>query len=80
MTCEGCHQAERAPVRRAKIGERGGKVAVVLDVPIEECPSCGERWVAWDVAERLDVMLSEMLAGEVEVATRHYDSANQPAA
>jgi YgiT-type zinc finger domain-containing protein len=79
MSCERCHQAERTAVRRAKVAERDGKVALVLEVPMEECPSCGERWLTWDVAERLDAMLAEMLAGEIEVATRHFDAANEAA-
>ncbi len=44
MACERCNQDERVPVKRAKLAERDGKVAVVLDVPMEECPSCGDRW------------------------------------
>jgi hypothetical protein len=40
---------------------------------MEECPACGERWLAWDVAARLDELLTGMLDGDVEVATRHYD-------
>jgi YgiT-type zinc finger domain-containing protein len=73
MRCERCDQAERVPVRRAKTTERAGHVAVVLGVPMEECPSCGERWLAWDVAARLDEILTAMLASDVEVATRHYE-------
>ena len=60
-------------VRRAKTAERDGRVAVVLDVPMEECPACGEHWLAWDVAARLDELLTSMLTSDVEVATRHYD-------
>lgn len=73
MRCERCDQAVRVPVRRAKTAERDGKVAVVLGVPMEECPACGERWLAWDVAARLDEVLTAMLSGDVEVATRHFD-------
>jgi YgiT-type zinc finger domain-containing protein len=73
MRCERCDQAARVSVRRAKTAERDGRVAVVLGVPMEECPACGERWLAWDVAARLDELLTAMLAGDVEVATRHYD-------
>jgi YgiT-type zinc finger domain-containing protein len=75
MRCERCDQDERRPVKRAKLAERDGKVAVVLDVPMEECPACGDRWLAWDVARRLDELLDEMLASDVEVATRHFASA-----
>ncbi len=73
MRCERCDQAIRVPVRRAKIAERAGRVAVVLGVPMEECPACGERWLPWDVAAHLDGMLTAMLDGDVEIATRHYD-------
>jgi len=80
MRCQHCDQGDRIPVRRAKTAERDGKVAVVLGVPMEECPACGDRWLTRDVASRLDVMLSAMLAGDVEVATRHFDEPARPAA
>jgi len=57
-------------VRRAKTAERDGKVAVVLEVPIEECPSCGDRWMSWEVSRRLDELLRSMLDSDVELATR----------
>jgi hypothetical protein len=37
---------------------------------MQECLACGERWLDWEVARRLDVMLDAMLARDVEVATR----------
>lgn len=80
MSCGRCDQGERVPVRRAKSAERDGKVALVLGVPMEECPACGERWLDWEVARRLDALLTSMLAGDVEVATRHFDLAELPAA
>ncbi len=58
---------------------RRGRVVVVLDVPMEECPACGERWLDWDVARRLDAILAAMLAGDAEIATRHYDEAETAA-
>ena len=73
MRCELCDQADRHSVRRAKLAERDGKVAVVLDVPMEECPACGDRWLRWEIAGRLDELFSEMLASDIEVATRHFD-------
>jgi YgiT-type zinc finger domain-containing protein len=79
MRCERCDQGDRVAVRRAKIAERAGKVAVVLGVPMEECSACGERWLAWDVAERLDEMLTTMLDSDAEVATRHFDDARTAA-
>ena len=74
MRCQRCDEGVRIPVRRAKTAERDGKVAVVLGVPMEECPACGDRWLAWDVAQRLDELLTTMLAGDLEVATRHFDA------
>ena len=47
---------------------------------MQECPACGERWLDWEVARRLDVMLDAMLAGDVEVATKHYQESDLPAA
>ncbi|MEX2627872.1 MAG: YgiT-type zinc finger protein [Ilumatobacteraceae bacterium] len=73
MRCERCDQADRHPVRRAKLAERDHKVAVVLDVPMGECPACGDRWLRWQVAGRLDELFSEMLVSDIEVATRHFD-------
>lgn len=75
MTCERCSQDQRIAVRRAKVGELDGKVAVVIGVPMEECPACGERWLAFDTARRLDEMLTDLLDGDDEVATRHFDPA-----
>ncbi len=79
MRCERCDQGEREPVLRAKLAERDRRVAVVLDVPMEECAACGERWMRWQVAGRLDELIGEMLATDVEVATRHYESAHEAA-
>lgn len=73
MRCEHCNQADRHPVRRAKLAERDHKVAIVLAVPMEECPSCGDRWLRWGIAARLDELFREMLASDIEVATRHFD-------
>lgn len=80
MACGRCNQSERVAVKRAKLAERDGKVAVVLDVPMEECPSCGDRWLAWDVAKRLDELLRTMLASDVEIATRHFAAPDASAA
>ncbi len=80
MRCERCDQADRRPVKRAKLAERDGRVAVVLEVPMQECPACGERWLDWEVACRLDVMLNTMLTGDIEVATKHYQESDLPAA
>ncbi len=80
MRCTTCDQAERQPVRRAKLAERDGRVAVVLDVPMEECPSCGVRWLTIDVAKRLDLALDALLAAGAETATNHWDQLSSSAA
>lgn len=72
MRCEHCEQADRRPVRRAKLAERDHKVALVLDIPMEECPSCGDRWLHWEIATRLDELLGEMLTSGNEFTIRHY--------
>ena len=73
MRCERCDQGERVAVLRAKMAERSGRVAVVLGVPMEECPACAERYLAWGVAEKLDALFESMLSGDIEIATRHFD-------
>jgi YgiT-type zinc finger domain-containing protein len=70
----------RGDRRRPSIAERDAKVAVILDVPMEECPACGERWIDWEIAPRLDEMLTAMLASDLEVATRHFDQPDRTAA
>jgi YgiT-type zinc finger domain-containing protein len=67
-------------VRRAKLTERAGRVAVVLGVPMEECPACGERWLDFDVARRLDELITAMLVIDAEVVTRHFDTSDATAA
>jgi YgiT-type zinc finger domain-containing protein len=70
--CHRCDEGERVFLRRAKTAERSGHLAVVLDVPMEECPACGERYLSWEVAAQLDELLDAMLRGDAEVATRHF--------
>lgn len=74
MRCTTCDQAERLPVRRAQLAERDGRVAIILEVPMEECPSCGTRWLTSDIAVALDEALTAMLAANiVETSTAHWD-------
>ena len=65
MLCERCGHEDRVSVRRAKVTEREGKVALVLGVPMEECPSCGDRWLSWETAGRLDDMFTAVLDSDV---------------
>jgi YgiT-type zinc finger domain-containing protein len=75
MICDRCGQGERHHVTRAKLAERDGKTAVVLGVPMEECPACGERWLTFETAKRLDELLQSMLAVDAEVVTGHFTDA-----
>ena len=80
MRCDTCDQGDRLRVRRAKLTERAGRVAVVLGVPMEECPACGQRWLDFDVARRLDELITAMLVSDAEVVTRHFDAPDATAA
>lgn len=71
MRCAVCDNGERRPARRPYVEERGHRVAVVTGVPVEECPACGEIWLAEPVALRLDALLTQMLATET-VAVRPF--------
>lgn len=73
MRCTSCDQAERRRVRRAKMVERDGHVAVIHDVPMEECPSCGTRWLTAEDAVRLDAIARRLIDSGAEVSTGHWD-------
>lgn len=75
MRCEYCDNGERRPTRRARLAERGGRTAVVLDVPVEECPACGQIWLTMDVAKRLDALFNQLLASGAESAQIHWAQA-----
>ena len=79
MRCEVCDNGDRRPGRRPHVETRDGRVAVVTDVPVSECPACGEVWFAEEVALRLDELLTRMLATEL-VAIRSYSEAAPTAA
>lgn len=79
MRCETCANGDRRVARRPYVTQRGSRIAVVTDVPVEECPSCGEIWFAEPVALRLDDILNDMLAHDV-VAVRPFTPASASAA
>lgn len=78
--CEQCENGERRPDRRARVAEKEGRTALVLDVPVEVCDACGQVWLRMDVAKKLDRMFAEMLASDLEVATRHFEGSQPHAA
>lgn len=65
MRCESCDNGDRRPASRPYVQQKGDRVAVVTNVPVEECPSCAEVWFAEDVPLRLDELLREMLSTEL---------------
>ncbi|MDA8269133.1 MAG: YgiT-type zinc finger protein [Actinomycetota bacterium] len=75
MRCEHCNNGERRPVRRAQLAERNGRTAVVLDVPVEVCDSCGEVWLAMDVAKQLDELFTRLLDSGAESSQIHWGQA-----
>jgi len=44
MRCEDCGNGERRPARKPYVAQRAEHVAVVTDVPVEECPACSQTW------------------------------------
>lgn len=79
MRCESCDNGDRRPATRPYVQQRGDRVAVVTEVPVEECPSCGEVWFAEEVVLRLDNLLTEMLSTEL-VAVRPFSETTHSAA
>ena len=79
MRCQTCDNGDRRATRRPYVQQKGDRVAVVTEVPVEECESCGEVWFAEDVALRLDELLTEMLSTEL-VAVRPYSQPTSTAA
>jgi YgiT-type zinc finger domain-containing protein len=79
MRCTVCDNGDRVPARRPYVEQRGGKVAVVTDVPVEECPAGGEVWLDESVALRLGALLTEMLETET-VAVRPFTDVESTAA
>jgi YgiT-type zinc finger domain-containing protein len=75
MRCEQCDNGERRPERRARMAEREGRTAVVLNVPVEVCPACEQVWLTMDVAKRLDALFDQLLASGAESSQIHWDQA-----
>lgn len=73
MRCEVCNNGERVAARRARLAERDGRIALVLDVPVEICPACGQAWFTMDVAKHLDTLFDRLLASGAETAQIHWE-------
>jgi YgiT-type zinc finger domain-containing protein len=75
MRCERCDNGEREPARRARMAERDGRTALVLEVPVEVCHACGQVWRTMDAAKRLDVLFDRLLNSGAESPQIHWDHA-----
>lgn len=71
VMCDGTTSATTRP----KAVERDGRVAVIRDVPVEVCDSCGEVYLDAEVVRRLDVLFRRMLSGNVDQVFGHYEAA-----
>ena len=74
MRCDVCDTGERVPARRSRLTERDGRTALVLGVPVEECPACGQVWLTLEVAKQLDALFNQLLSGGAELAQTHWDA------
>lgn len=72
--CDTCENGTRQPAFRARVAEKNGATAVVLGVPVEECPSCGQIWLSMETAIRLDEVFTRLLASGAELAQSHWDA------
>lgn len=73
MRCDYCDNGERRSARRARLAERDGRTALVLGVPVETCPACGQVWLTREVAKRLDILIDRLLASGAESAQVHWE-------
>ncbi len=80
MRCDECDNGERHRERRARVAEREGRTALVLEVPVEVCDSCAQVWLTMETAKRLDAMFRDMLSTDLEIVTRHFDTGQPDAA
>jgi YgiT-type zinc finger domain-containing protein len=60
---------------RPKALERDGRIAVIRNVPVEVCESCGEVYLDNSVAIQLDILFRQLLDGPVDQVVGHYEPA-----
>jgi len=58
---------------RPKAVERDGRIAIIRDVPVEVCESCGEVYLDASVAMQLDILFRQLLDGAVDRVVGHYE-------
>lgn len=69
VMCDGTMVAATRP----KAVERDGRIAVIRDVPVQVCDSCGEVYLDTVVARQLDVLSRQLLHGPVDQVVGHYE-------
>lgn len=75
MTCVIC-EGTTVPAKRPKAVEREGRTAVIREVPVEICESCGEVYLDGEVAKRLDELFRQLLTGPVDQVVGHFEPAS----
>jgi YgiT-type zinc finger domain-containing protein len=73
VDCIVCDGGRTVAATRPKAVERDGRIAVIRDVPVEVCDSCGEVYIEAEVAKRLDVLFRQMLEGPVDQVVGHFE-------
>jgi YgiT-type zinc finger domain-containing protein len=74
MDCVMC-EGTLVSATRPKAVERDGRIAVIRDVPVEVCESCGEVYLDASVVTQLDVLFRKLLDGPVDQVVGHYEPA-----
>ena len=75
MRSDVCDNGDRRPAYRARIAEKNGTTAVVLAVPVEECPSCAQVWLTMETAIQLDTTFNRLLQSGAELSQTHWEGA-----
>lgn len=73
MTCVACGRGGLVGARHPKVVERDSRIAVVRDVPVLVCDTCGEVYPETDVAKQLDILFRRLLDGPVDQGVGHYE-------
>ena len=73
MRCTSCNTGRTRPERRTKAIDRGGRLVVVRDVPIDVCDACSDAYIEAPVAKRLDALVIRVLAAGGDVTFTRYD-------
>jgi YgiT-type zinc finger domain-containing protein len=75
VKCVICRFGETKPANITTSYSDNGTTLVVKDVPADVCGTCGEEYLADDVARRLLDLLNQMEERGVEIDVRRYDAA-----